>query len=177
MVADYCARVPDYPVPRRRQSNPAHLAFNVRHTCSCVTSGVFPLDCSVRAGVRAVHAAQAAGQVLDAADAFAGADPAGGVEDLAGGLASLAAALASCFLAGTPLLVPGGSRPVEQFRAGDLVLSKNEHDPEGVIEAKVVEEVFVRYGKVLYLTVGGQRIGTTSEHPFWVVGKGWLQAG
>jgi hypothetical protein len=29
---------------------------------------------------------------------------------------------------------------------------------------------------VMYLHVGGRRVGTTGEHPFWVRGKGWLQA-
>jgi hypothetical protein len=41
----------------------------------------------------------------------------------------------------------------------------------------LVEEVFVRYGRVLRLEVGGQAISTTAEHPFWVRGKGWLPAG
>jgi hypothetical protein len=66
---------------------------------------------------------------------------------------------------------------IEQLRPGDLVLSRSEHESEGPVEAKVVEEVFIRTAAVLTLQVGGQRIGTTAEHPFWVRGKGWTPAG
>ena len=36
-----------------------------------------------------------------------------------------------CFAAGTPLRTPGGSRSIEGFRAGDLVLGRGESDPTG----------------------------------------------
>jgi RHS repeat-associated protein len=83
----------------------------------------------------------------------------------------------SCFAAGTPLLTPGGSRPVERFAVGDLLLSRSEFDPEGPVEAKVVEEVFVRTGRILELRVGGRVVQTTAEHPFFARGKGWVAAG
>ena len=41
----------------------------------------------------------------------------------------------------------------------------------------VVEEVFERFAGVLRLTVAGVEIGTTGEHPFWVAGRGWVEAG
>ena len=72
---------------------------------------------------------------------------------------------------------PSGWAAVEALEVGDLVLSRDEHNANGPVEAKVVEELFVRFGQVMWLTVAGRRIGTTSEHPFWVVGKGWLPAG
>jgi RHS repeat-associated protein len=81
-----------------------------------------------------------------------------------------------CFAAGTPLLTPEGSKLIEQFRVGDLILSRNEFDPEGPIEPKVVEEVFVRVGQILHLHVGGQVIRTTAEHPFYAYNKGWKAA-
>lgn len=40
-----------------------------------------------------------------------------------------------------------------------------------------MEEVFVRHDKVLYVTISEVRIGTTAEHPVYVVSKGWLPAG
>src|SRR5262249_44589267 len=79
----------------------------------------------------------------------------------------------SCFAAGVPLLTPEGSKPIERFRPGDLVLSRSEDDPEGPVEAKVVEEVFTRLAPVWDLHVKGRLIRTTAEHPFWVQGKGW----
>jgi hypothetical protein len=81
-----------------------------------------------------------------------------------------------CFAAGTPLLTPEGSKAVEQFLPGDWILSRDENDPEGRVEPRLVEEVFVRVGKLLNLRVGGRVIGTTGEHPFWVRGKGWMPA-
>ena len=82
----------------------------------------------------------------------------------------------SCFAAGTPILAPGGARPVEDFRPGDLVLSRGEHDPEGPVEARVIEETFQRLAKVLEVRVAGRPILTTGEHPFYVAGRGWTPA-
>jgi hypothetical protein len=82
----------------------------------------------------------------------------------------------SCFVAGTPLLVPGGSKVIEQLVPGDEVLCRGEYDPEGSVETRVVEEVFVRTGQLLWLRVAGRMIGTSGEHPFWVRGKGWAAA-
>lgn len=82
-----------------------------------------------------------------------------------------------CFTDGVPLLTDTGSKSIETFKVGDRILSKNEHDVNSDVGVQVVEEVFVRYGQVLWLTVNSVRIGTTAEHPFWVVGKGWTPAG
>jgi hypothetical protein len=86
------------------------------------------------------------------------------------------ALLSACFAAGTPLLTLDGCKPIEEFRVGDLVLSRAEVDADGPVVAKEVLEVFVRTGRVLHLHVGGQVIRTTTEHPFWVHGEGWLPA-
>jgi hypothetical protein len=67
----------------------------------------------------------------------------------------------SCFAAGTPLLTPDGARPIEQFQPGDMVLSRSELDPDGEVQPKVVEEVFVRVAKIIHLHVGGQVIDWT----------------
>jgi large repetitive protein len=83
----------------------------------------------------------------------------------------------ACFAAGTPLLTPDGSRPIEQFRPGDWVLARPEYEPEGALTARQVEEVFVRTGRVLKLHAGGRIIETMAEHPFWAQDKGWVPAG
>jgi hypothetical protein len=82
----------------------------------------------------------------------------------------------SCFVAGTPLLTPDGEKPIEDFRAGDQILSRPEANVDGAVEVKVVEETFVRSAPVLRLQVGGRTIRTTAEHPFYVRGKGWTCA-
>lgn len=83
----------------------------------------------------------------------------------------------ACFVAGTPLLTPTGSKPIEQFQVGDEVLTRSEFDPDAPVVVQVVEKVFVTTGRVLNLHIGGQVIGTTSEHPFFVINKGWTPAG
>jgi hypothetical protein len=83
----------------------------------------------------------------------------------------------ACFLAGTPLLTPEGSKRIEQLRVGDKVLARAEDDPAGEVVAKSVEETFVRTGRIMIVRVNSRQIGTTAEHPFWVRGIGWLPAG
>ncbi len=82
----------------------------------------------------------------------------------------------SCFVAGTPLLTPSGSKPIEEFRVGDEILSRSEHDPEGFVLVQRVERVFIRVARVLALRVRGREIRTTWEHPFYALGKGWISA-
>jgi hypothetical protein len=74
------------------------------------------------------------------------------------------------------MLTPDGDKPIEQFRRGDKILARPEFDPNGALEVKEVEEVFVRLAPVLHLHVGGQVIGTTAEHPFYERVKGWVAA-
>ena len=83
----------------------------------------------------------------------------------------------ACFLPGTPLLTPNGSKAIEQFQTGDAILSREERDPDGPIEVKIVEEVFVRHGRIWHLHVGDQVIGLTAEHPLFVKGRGWVPCG
>jgi hypothetical protein len=82
----------------------------------------------------------------------------------------------TCFVAGTPLMTPDGAKPVQEFRVGDYILSRHERYPDGAVQAKRVEEVFTRVAPVLRLTVSERLIGTTHEHPVFVIGKGWLSA-
>ena len=82
-----------------------------------------------------------------------------------------------CFTAGTPLLTPNGDKPIEQFKKGDEVLSRDEHSVDSPVVVSVVEEVFVRSARILNVHVAGQVIHTTAEHPFWVYNTGWTAAG
>jgi hypothetical protein len=81
---------------------------------------------------------------------------------------------AGCFAAGTRLWTPDGYRNVEEIQPGDLVYSRDEHRPDGAVEAKPVEQVFRRFTEVVHLHVGGQVIRTTDEHPFYVSDRGWV---
>ncbi len=88
--------------------------------------------------------------------------------------AAKAAGFKACFSAGTPIRTPEGSRLIEELRVGDMVLSRDEHNPDGVIVAQRVEEVFARNGLIWELRIGGQTIRSTAEHPFYRDGDGWV---
>ncbi|HEV3081479.1 MAG TPA: polymorphic toxin-type HINT domain-containing protein [Gemmataceae bacterium] len=96
--------------------------------------------------------------------------------DMLGAYMGTKGALSSCFAAGTPLLTPTGDKQVEQFRAGDWILTAPEEDPQAALEAKQVEEVFSSFARIWYLHVGGKLIRSTAEHPFYVPGKAWTAA-
>ncbi len=67
-----------------------------------------------------------------------------------------------------------GSILVENVRAGDKLLARSEFDPAGEATPRAVEEVFVRFGAVWRLEVGGRDVFTTPEHPFFEAAKGWV---
>jgi hypothetical protein len=84
---------------------------------------------------------------------------------------------AGCFAAGTLLLTEHGWRPVELIGPGERVWSRPEGDPSGEAGWREVEGRLVRTGRVLHLHAGGLVVRTTPEHPFWVDGVGWVEAG
>ncbi len=83
-----------------------------------------------------------------------------------------------CFVAGTPVLMADGTtKPIEEIRPGDMVLSANHLDPEGKTKAARVARFFDNGEKtVVRLVVGEQELVCTPERPFYVVGKGWVRA-
>ena len=83
----------------------------------------------------------------------------------------------ACFAQGTPVLTPDGEKPIEELKPGDLVLSRNEHNVEGEVQPKLVEQTFQRHAATVSMHIGGHVIRTTNEHPFFVKGRGWTRAG
>ena len=91
--------------------------------------------------------------------------------------------LLGCFVAGTLVqMADGTTRPIEQIQTGELVWSRN--PGTGAVEQRRVVRTSVRH--VLSLldlafadTKSGtqEHIVTTSEHPFYVEGRGFLRAG
>ena len=74
------------------------------------------------------------------------------------------------------VLTPSGSKAIELFEPGDEILSKSEHNPNGEVSIKLVEEVFVRQSVLMRVMVWGRVIDTTGEHPFYVKDRGWVPA-
>ncbi len=146
-----------------------NLAIGCGNPCSMSSVGA--------AGFRTLNGIQAVGGAFNAGENFVNGKPLQAGVDLLSVAGNLASLKLQCFIAGTPIRTPMGWLPIEEIRVADLVLSRSEDDPEGAIKAKVVEEVFIRKGLVCKLWVGGQEIGTTAEHPFYVYNRGWVAAG
>ena len=90
-------------------------------------------------------------------------------------LVKVAKKVCNCFTAGTKVLTDEGEKPIEEIEVGDKVLAKD--DETGEMAYKEVEWLFQRDVEETYnITVGGEVITTTDEHPFWIVGKGWVKS-
>jgi RHS repeat-associated protein len=88
---------------------------------------------------------------------------------------SLEAIKGYCFVAGTIVVTSKGDKPIEELKEGDLVLAS---DPEcGEVGYKRVLQTIERIApEVLDIEVAGTIITCTPEHPFWVEGRGWVEA-
>ncbi|MFB9753304.1 polymorphic toxin-type HINT domain-containing protein [Paenibacillus hodogayensis] len=81
----------------------------------------------------------------------------------------------NCFIAGTKVQTKDGEKPIEDVKVGDQVLAKD--DITGEVAYKDVQQLFQREEEETYnITVGNELITTTSEHPFWIVGVGWVKS-
>ena len=80
------------------------------------------------------------------------------------------------FVAGTLIITEDGEKPIEEIQIGDKVLSQNvETGEKGYKEVKrlYIKEI----DTLVHLKINGEEIDTTENHPFWVVGIGWIAAG
>ncbi len=82
---------------------------------------------------------------------------------------------AACFTAGTKIHTEKGFKNIEKIKVGDYVWSENPETKEKAL--KQVKKIFVREkDSVVRLAINGEAIETTSEHPFYAEGKGWVTA-
>ena len=82
----------------------------------------------------------------------------------------------TCFVAGTLVATANGLAAIETIKAGDLVLST---DPDTLkTEYKPVLETYIRkIERLVHLIISGEEIITTADHPFYVQGRGFIEAG
>ncbi|MEE0874939.1 MAG: polymorphic toxin-type HINT domain-containing protein [Ruminococcus sp.] len=80
-----------------------------------------------------------------------------------------------CFVAGTMILTAEGLVAIENIKAGDKVLSQN---PEtGEMSYKNVAVSFVNQAnKLAHVTVNGETIISTHDHPYYVKNRGFVNA-
>ena len=83
---------------------------------------------------------------------------------------------AACFTAGTKIHTKDGFKNIEAVKAGDYVWSENPETYEKAL--KKVKKIFVREkDSIIRLSINGEVIETTAEHPFYVDGIGFVNAG
>ena len=80
-----------------------------------------------------------------------------------------------CFIAGTKVLTSNGLKAIEEIEVGDVVIAT---DPQtGETEEKEVVETYVNQtDELIHITVDGEEIVTTPNHPFYVPEQGWTSA-
>jgi hypothetical protein len=83
---------------------------------------------------------------------------------------------ANSFSADTLVWTEDGKRPIAEIKVGDMVLAYDE--ATGETGYFTVTDVLVHYdpGTIL-LTIDGETIETTGEHPFFTWQRGWVNAG
>ena len=83
--------------------------------------------------------------------------------------------LCNCFIAGTLVATETGYVTIENIKVGDLVWA---HDPEtGETALKPVVQTFRNEtAEWIHVTVKGETLTCTPEHPFYVPQKGWTSA-
>lgn len=81
----------------------------------------------------------------------------------------------TCFVAGTMILTVTGLVAIEHIKAGDKVISTNPETFE--TEEKKVVETYVRLARqFVHVTIGGEVIKTTADHPFYEKDVGFVSA-
>jgi hypothetical protein len=89
-----------------------------------------------------------------------------------------------CFPAGTPVLMADGStKPIEEVEVGDLVWSDDPGDGEAASGRRVTAHLRNWTERLVHVAVDQDGDGdadgevrATGEHPFWTVGRGWVEA-
>ncbi len=82
----------------------------------------------------------------------------------------------TCFTGDTLVAAENGQKRIDEIKVGDKVWAFNVETGES--ELKTVTKVYVHaVNEVLHLYTDEGDIDTTANHPFYVVGKGWVAAG
>ena len=97
---------------------------------------------------------------------------------IAGGTAAFSAGYvssAACFIAGTLVATLDGLKAIETIKAGDMVLSTDVDTMQTACKS-VLESFIRKVNRLVYLTIDGETIVTTEDHPFFVVKQGFVIA-
>lgn len=80
-----------------------------------------------------------------------------------------------CFVAGTLVLTVNGLIAIESVKVGDLVYTADEETLK--VSIKPVLETYIREtANLVHITINGENIISTFDHPYFVKGKGFVSA-
>ena len=75
-------------------------------------------------------------------------------------------------------MADGTKKPIYDIRPGEYVLARDPARVDGAVAPKRVSRIFVHpNNQVTAINVDGEFIFTTLVHPFYLMGKGWVQVG
>ncbi|MBE5871732.1 MAG: hypothetical protein E7294_10800 [Lachnospiraceae bacterium] len=80
-----------------------------------------------------------------------------------------------CFIAGTQIQTADGTKNIEDIKAGDEVYAYDTETGEKVLK-RVLKTFVHNVTELLHVTVNGETIHTTPNHPFYVEGVGFKRA-
>ena len=80
-----------------------------------------------------------------------------------------------CFIAGTVIATETGFARIEDVKHGDIVLSTNIDTMETGYK-KVLEKYVRKTRELVHIIVGGKEIVSTPDHPYYVEGRGFVNA-
>lgn len=80
-----------------------------------------------------------------------------------------------CFIAGTVIVTETGFARIEDVKPGDIVLSTNTDTMETGCK-KVLEKYVRKTRELIHIIVGGKEIVSTPDHPYYVEGRGFVNA-
>jgi hypothetical protein len=82
----------------------------------------------------------------------------------------------ACFVAGTPVATAVGPIAIESISMGDMVISANPDTGE-IAEREVLEAYVRQSGELVHIWACGEETKATPDHPYHVMGRGWVAAG
>ncbi|WP_370945085.1 polymorphic toxin-type HINT domain-containing protein [Amycolatopsis sp. cg5] len=98
------------------------------------------------------------------------------LERLRNGLSRVKGIPCNCFPAGTGVAAERGEKPIEMIMVGDRVWARDL--ATGRSQLRTVVGLFSKHAdEILTIRTGGVELKVTPQHPFWVVGRGWVEAG
>ncbi|MEW6085687.1 MAG: Hint domain-containing protein [Chloroflexota bacterium] len=79
------------------------------------------------------------------------------------------------FSADTEVATDEGDKPISQIQIGDYVLAWDE-ETNSISFYPVMDTIHHTDEVIVHLTIDGEELETTPEHPFYVEGEGWVNA-